>query len=206
LVPKVNMVSLRKAPGNIIKPWKLPSQNVYVLSNANLVDPTEGKIHKGLTVKLSGGRVKSITSTKESSSEHQHGEINIDCTGKYLCPGLIDCHVHLAHPPGEETLDALVNVPKDVVLFRQPFVAQAMLERGFTSARDCGGASLALKEAIEEGAIFGPRLFISGHAISQTGGMISHSFSRKSEESNRTRARRRTQVPRERNSLLRRPR
>lgn len=45
-----------------------------------------------------------------------------------------------------------------------------MLERGFTSVRDCGGASLALKEAIADGVFPGPRLFIAGHAISQTGG------------------------------------
>ena len=45
-----------------------------------------------------------------------------------------------------------------------------MLKRGFTSVRDCGGASLALKEAIEEGVIPGPRLFIAGKALSQTGG------------------------------------
>lgn len=53
---------------------------------------------------------------------------------------------------------------------RQPFVVQEMLRRGFTSVRDCGGASLALKQAIEEGTIQGPRLFIAGHALSQTGG------------------------------------
>jgi len=166
------MVSIRKAPANVIKPWKLPTPNVYILSNANVVDTLKGKIHIGLTVKLSGGKIECITTTKESSNGYQRDDVHIDCTGKFLCPGLIDCHVHLAYPPGEETLDALVNMPKDVALFRQPFVAQAMLERGFTSARDCGGASLAFKEAIEEGAIFGPRLFISGHAISQTGGMI----------------------------------
>lgn len=170
------MVSIRSAPENIIKPWKLPTPTTYVLHNALVVDPTEGKVYSNLTVKLSGGTIQSITPVEKHSStgstSQQTGEIHIDCTGKYLCPGLIDCHVHLAHPPGEETLDALVNIPKDVAQFRQPFVAQAMLERGFTSARDCGGASLALKEAIEEGAIFGPRLFISGHAISQTGGMI----------------------------------
>ncbi|KAL2130155.1 hypothetical protein VTI74DRAFT_6828 [Chaetomium olivicolor] len=45
-----------------------------------------------------------------------------------------------------------------------------MLDRGFTSIRDCGGASLAMKEAIEEGVHPGPRLFIAGRALSQTGG------------------------------------
>ena len=186
------MVSIRKAPGSIIKPWKLPTPTIYVLYNASVVDPIEGEICSGLTVKLAGGVVESITPTTDASSKHQGGEMHIDCTGKFLCPGLIDCHVHLAIPPGEETLDALVNTPKDVALFRQPFVAQAMLERGFTSARDCGGASLAFKEAIEEGAIFGPRLFISGHAISQTGGMIVVPCGKSGQMINKSRPRRRT--------------
>lgn len=45
-----------------------------------------------------------------------------------------------------------------------------MLSRGYTTARDCGGASLALKQSIDDGIVSGPRLFIAGQALSQTGG------------------------------------
>lgn len=45
-----------------------------------------------------------------------------------------------------------------------------MLHRGFTSVRDCGGAHSAIKEAIEDGMFLGPRLFIAGRALSQSGG------------------------------------
>lgn len=45
-----------------------------------------------------------------------------------------------------------------------------MLDRGFTTVRDCGGAGLAIKQAMEEGLFPGPRMFISGHGISQTSG------------------------------------
>lgn len=44
-----------------------------------------------------------------------------------------------------------------------------MLERGFTTVRDTGGASKVLANAIEEGLIVGPRLFQCGKALSQTG-------------------------------------
>lgn len=57
-----------------------------------------------------------------------------------------------------------------VSLIRQTFVAEQILKKGFTTVRDCGGAGLALKEAIEDGVVSGPRLFISGSGISQTGG------------------------------------
>lgn len=45
-----------------------------------------------------------------------------------------------------------------------------MLDRGFTTVRDCEGVSLALKQAIQEGIIQGPRLFIARPFLSQTGG------------------------------------
>ena len=94
--------------------------------------------------------------------------INLD--GKYVIPGLIDCHVHLATPPGENGLKDTLNQDPNTALLRQPYLARQMLKRGFTSVRDCGGAGLAIKEALDEGLFPGPRLFISGHGISQTGG------------------------------------
>jgi imidazolonepropionase-like amidohydrolase len=45
-----------------------------------------------------------------------------------------------------------------------------MLLRGFTTVRDTSGADFALREAIAEGLVPGPRLFIAGTALSQTGG------------------------------------
>lgn len=47
--------------------------------------------------------------------------------------------------------------------------------------RDCGDASLALKKSIQEGVICGPRLFIAGHSLSQTGG---HGDSRQQHDPN----------------------
>ncbi|TKA37530.1 hypothetical protein B0A54_11488 [Friedmanniomyces endolithicus] len=94
----------------------------------------------------------------------------VNLQGKFLCPGLIDCHVHLATPPGEDGLKDTMNQDPTTSLLRQPYLAHQMLKRGFTSVRDCGGAGLALKEAFAEGLYPAPRLFISGHGISQTGG------------------------------------
>ena len=94
--------------------------------------------------------------------------INLD--GKFVLPGLIDCHVHLATPPGENGLKDTLSQDPNTSLLRQPYLAHQMLKRGFTSVRDCGGAGFALKQALAEGIYPGPRLFISGHGISQTGG------------------------------------
>lgn len=94
----------------------------------------------------------------------------VNLEGKFVIPGLIDCHVHLAAAPGEDGLKDTLGQDPTTALLRQPWLVREMLKRGFTSVRDCGGAGLALKEALEEGLYPGPRLFISGHAISQTGG------------------------------------
>jgi imidazolonepropionase-like amidohydrolase len=155
----------------LLKPWKPEPQKTYVFRNANVVDPVDGSILPNSTVKISGGLVESVTKTeKDYVVVAKDKEIAIDLEGKYLCPGLIDNHVHISAVPGEKNLGDIYGLDKDVSQMRQPYVCQQMLRRGFTSVRDCGGALLPLKEAINDGVIQGPRLFIVGHALTQTGG------------------------------------
>lgn len=168
-------------PEEVYKPWKLPQQQAYVFVDINVVDTAAGKILPGRIVRIQDGQIKSITPSSDSSvanagqqAPHQFNSkddaVYINSAGKYLTPGLIDAHVHLTSVPGTPDLQSAMATPAAVSALRQPYQCKAMLERGFTSARDCGGASLALKEAIAEGVFPGPRLFIAGHAISQTGG------------------------------------
>jgi imidazolonepropionase-like amidohydrolase len=155
----------------LVKPWKPGPQQIYVFRNANVVDPVSGSIFSCRTVKISGGVIQSVRRTEEDYVVvPTDKEIVVDLNGKYLCPGLIDNHVHIAAVPGEKNLGDLYNLEREIMIMRQPYVCQQMLRRGFTSVRDCGGATLALKEAINEGVIQGPRLFIAGHALTQTGG------------------------------------
>jgi imidazolonepropionase-like amidohydrolase len=159
------------ASESLIKPWKLGPQNSYIFSNANLIDPVSSNVFLNTTVRMSGGIINSVSFEDDAYVYlPSSGDIKIDLTGKYLCPGLIDNHVHISAVPGEKNLGDIYSLDPTVGLLRQGYVTQAMLRRGFTSARDCGGASLALKEAINDGVIQGPRLFIAGHALTQTGG------------------------------------
>lgn len=163
------------------KPWTLPQQQVYIFVNINIVDPVKGKILPGQNVRIADGEIVSITPLPDNDitapgddpAAYFHplnGEILINSAGKYLCPGLIDSHVHLTSVPGSADLKSSMSTPATVSYFRQPFQCKAMLERGYTTVRDCGGATLALKEAIAEGVFPGPRLFIAGQGLSQTGG------------------------------------
>ncbi|MEV9459964.1 amidohydrolase family protein, partial [Klebsiella quasipneumoniae] len=92
----------------------------------------------------------------------------IDLKGKTLLPGLIDLHVHTIAI--ELNLEAQAKMPNDLVTLRSTLILKGMLRRGFTTVRDAGGAGHPMKQAIETGLTDGPRLFVSGRALSQTGG------------------------------------
>ncbi|KAJ5670520.1 uncharacterized protein N7477_005883 [Penicillium maclennaniae] len=159
-------MSNNSVPGSDIKPWARPEPRDYLFANANVVDVQGGKILEHSAVITRQGKIQSVLS---SLPDPLPTDLTIiDCEGRYLCPGLFDAHVHLCAVPGFNDLSKAFGNPNDVHLLRQPYTAAQMLHRGFTSIRDCGGAQLALKEAIEEGVFPGPRVFISGHALSQS--------------------------------------
>ncbi|KAL7907810.1 hypothetical protein GGI35DRAFT_470332 [Trichoderma velutinum] len=162
-------------------PWKLPPQRQYIFRNAKVVDTANGKIIPNQVIRLSGGLVEIIDDKLAQLVKGFLGDDGIvDLEGKYLCPGLIDCHAHISSVPGEKGLTASIVHPDMAVShFRQPYMAAQVLYRGFTTLRDTGGATLALKEAIADDVFPGPRLFIANKALSQTGG---HGDSRSAHE------------------------
>ncbi len=157
-------------PDNFVKPW-LPKSPLprYLFTGAKVIDPVKGEVHANSSVLLENGEIASVTYDGEKSEVS--GEVQeVDLQGKYVCPGLIDCHVHIAAVPGETDLRHIIATPEQESMLRMTFVCRDMLCRGFTTARDCGGAPYALKQACDSWLVPGPRLFICGHALSQTGG------------------------------------
>ncbi|KAH7314243.1 amidohydrolase [Rhexocercosporidium sp. MPI-PUGE-AT-0058] len=158
-----------------LKPWKPPARKTFLFTNVNLVDVENGVVHENATIKLSSGRIENIKlhSHANGNADPQSlsdVDIHLDFEGKYLCPGLFDCHVHIIAVPGEKEWQDTKSLNPTSSAYRHAYVCQQMLDRGFTTVRDCGGASLALKQSIEDGLIQGPRLFIAGSFLSQTGG------------------------------------
>jgi imidazolonepropionase-like amidohydrolase len=92
----------------------------------------------------------------------------IDGGGRTLLPGLIDAHVHIAF----QTVPQAALLTRDIgyVYIAAARGATEMLMRGFTSARDLGGPTFGIKQAIDSGLVPGPRLWPSGAFISQSGG------------------------------------
>ena len=96
------------------------------------------------------------------------GDVSVDCSGGYLSPGFMDCHVHV-------TLDnpsqmGILETPFSLQFFNAAANLRKTLEGGITSIRDAGGADLGIKEAVERGMIPGPRMQIAIIMLSQTGG------------------------------------
>lgn len=92
----------------------------------------------------------------------------IDATDQTLIPGLIDAHWHSAFV----TISQMQAITADVgfLHIRAGLAAGETLRRGFTTVRDCGGPAFGLKQAIDSGAIAGPRIYPSGAFITQTAG------------------------------------
>lgn len=95
--------------------------------------------------------------------------IRIDGTGKVLMPGMIDAHWH-TFLAGSDISDVKAAEDPVYLHLRSAAEAKATLLRGFTTVRDAGGPSFALKRVIDEGTLVGPRIYPSGALITQTGG------------------------------------
>jgi imidazolonepropionase-like amidohydrolase len=136
----------------------------YLFHGGRLLDPRRDALIEGAHVLVEDDRIKEVADRPIGAA----AATRVDLRGRTLMPGLIDCHIHLMLR--EVNIHSLDGVPLTLLAARGAASARAMLMRGFTSVRDTGGADFGMKAAIESGLFEGPRVFISGMPISQTGG------------------------------------
>jgi imidazolonepropionase-like amidohydrolase len=141
-----------------------------VLHAARLLDIETGNITSPGEILVQGDRIAAIG----SSVTHPGDAQIIDLGDTTLLPGLMDAHVHLFLHPGAEDLQTVQeSVPQRTIL--ATLAARDDLMAGFTAERDmgtegAGAADTAVRNAIDQGLIPGPRLRISGNAVSILGG------------------------------------
>ncbi len=141
-----------------------------VLHAARLLQVDTGTLLQPGEILVEGERIRAVG----SSVDHPQGAKIVDLGGTTLLPGLIDAHVHLFLHPGAEDLQTVEeSVPWRTILAEQ--AAKADLLAGFTAERDmgtegAGSADTAIRDAINQGLILGPRMRISGNAIDIMGG------------------------------------
>jgi imidazolonepropionase-like amidohydrolase len=141
-----------------------------VLHAARLLQVDTGTLLQPGEILIEGDRIRAAG----KSVDHPQGAKIIDLGDTTLLPGLIDAHVHLFLHPGAEDLQTVEeSVPWRTILAEQ--AAKADLLAGFTAERDmgtegAGSADTAIRDAINQGLILGPRMRISGNAIDIMGG------------------------------------
>jgi imidazolonepropionase-like amidohydrolase len=130
-----------------------------LFKNFELLEPSFGELRGGYQLLVEGDTIKELSDRPIKVAEADV----IDCGKRTLMPGLIDCHVHAIH--SEVNVRFMEMLPLTLVTARAATRLSAMLDRGFTTVRDTGGADWGIKTAIETGHITGPRLYIAGQSI-----------------------------------------
>jgi imidazolonepropionase-like amidohydrolase len=144
--------------------------HAIVLHAARLLDIKNGRIVQPGEVLVLGERIVEVG----SKVRHPEGAELIDLGDRTLLPGLIDAHVHLFLHPGAEDLQTVKeSIPERTIT--ATLAARDDLMAGFTAERDmgtegAGSADTAVRNAINDGRIPGPRLRISGNAVDILGG------------------------------------
>jgi imidazolonepropionase-like amidohydrolase len=138
-----------------------------VLTNARIIDCTGREpIERGAVI-VEGNLIKEVVSGSPGGLPATAAVI--DCRGRTLLPGLIDAHVHIGSVDATFTEQQRRNFTS-VLVIKSVSNLKETLDQGFTTVRDEGGADPGFRQAVAEGLIPGPRLFVCGRMISQTGG------------------------------------
>jgi imidazolonepropionase-like amidohydrolase len=135
-----------------------------IFRNGLLVDGSRPEPIGPIDVLVEDGRISAVSDESLTADD----AVEYDISGKAIMPGLIDCHMHPFLT--DMNLMRLEETPVSLVTAQASVVLNRLLDRGFTSIRDAAGGDWGLKQAVDDGLIAGPRLFISGRALSQTGG------------------------------------
>ena len=157
-LPKfANAQSAAPATGQPLRPT--------LFTNFRLFDGSFSTLRDGLRLLVEGNQIKAVAQGNPAAPDGAHV---IDCGGRVLMPGLIDAHWHsiFAALP----LSALMAADVGYIYLAASAEAERTLMRGFTTVRDLGGPAFALKQAIDEGLVPGPRIYPSGAMITATGG------------------------------------
>jgi len=145
------------------------AQNIY-LHCGQLIDTEKGVVVTKKTVIVSGEKIKAIKNGFVVPENPK--DVVVDLKSKTVMPGLIDMHVHMENEYNPARYMDQFTANEADVAFKSVNYAEITLLAGFTTVRDLGGTgvNIALRNAINNNTIVGPRIFTAGKAIATTGG------------------------------------
>ena len=134
-----------------------------------LIDGKSSQPQQQMTIVIEENK---ITAVEKGFTTPGANDKLIDLSKKTVMPGLIDMHVHLEGETNKDQALQRFTLNDADVAFRSTLYAKKTLLAGFTTVRDLGGSgvNIALRNAINQGLVVGPRIFTAGKSIATTGG------------------------------------
>jgi len=153
----------------LLTTFAVQGQSILIRAG-RLIDTNQKTVKKNVDILVEGNLIIKVGKNLESASASI-----IDLSNKTVLPGLIDSHTHICLTPDYSSNPPVLyktNTYRTMEAFK---AAKQILMSGFTTIRDVDNegadmADIAVRDAINEGMFFGPRIFVSGWAISITGG------------------------------------
>jgi len=148
-----------------------------LLKAARVLDVKTGHYIEAAAILIEGDRIKEVGAAAEIAAHAPKGAAVVDLGRATILPGLVDCHTHLmariADTPGGYALN-LATKSQAFRALEGAADARFTLEAGFTSVRDVenegsGYADVALRDAINQGLVEGPRMQVATRAIAAVG-------------------------------------
>lgn len=139
-----------------------------VVRAGRLLDVKTGKTLTNQIIVIQGDKIVSVGG---SDAQIPAGAQVVDLSNATVLPGLIDAHTHLTMTPNFGYSTLAISTPREALIGARN--AKVTLEAGFTTVRNVGAdgyADVALRDAINAGDVLGPRMLVSGPALSITGG------------------------------------
>jgi imidazolonepropionase-like amidohydrolase len=135
----------------------------------NLIDGKSKDAQPQMTIVVEGNKIAAV---EKGFSKPGKDDKLIDLSKKTVLPGLIDMHVHLESETNKDQVVQRFTLSDADVAFKATAFARSTLLAGFTTVRDLGGSgvNIALRNAINQNTVVGPRIFTAGKSIATTGG------------------------------------
>jgi imidazolonepropionase-like amidohydrolase len=146
----------------------MPDSEVLVLSGARIVDGTGAEPVRGRSVVVEKGVITAVV--EDGRAPRGNG---LDLAGHTLLPGLINCHVHLCFGAEADPVRPMREEPLALTAIKALLRARETARAGVTTVRDLGGrdyVEIAVRRAIQEELIDGPRIVAAGRPVCMTGG------------------------------------
>lgn len=141
--------------------------------DARVIDGLDHEpIERGFVL-IEQGRIARVGSMADLGPDRSHAARRVDVAGQTVMPGLIDCHAHLIYS-GFRKFEDIDRCTVETAAINAVLNASKVLDAGYTTVRDLGtigNVAVAIRDAVAEGRIRGPRVVASGRVLHSTSGL-----------------------------------